>query len=139
MSSRRNKLYYILFKTLGIIVSCAMPILAICEKFPIWRCTYGTSRSLGVGGILILMVALIVLRKTVFKFVEDKLKLKHAPPLVIWIVMLIVSYILIYLGSFLRDLNVVLWMGVIGCAIGSVMTFIAENRFGNKKEGKSNE
>lgn len=133
MSNRRHKLFYWLFKLLSIVVSCALPIWAICEKFPIWTFSYGTVRSVGVGGIFILIVMLVVFRKTVFKFIVDKLKLRHAPPLVIWLVMLIASYVLVYISNFMRDMTIVFWMGLIGCAIGTVLTFIAENCFRREK------
>ena len=133
MSNRRHKLFYWLFKLLSIVVSCALPVWAICEKFPIWTFSYGAVRSVGVGGIFILIVMLVVFRKTVFKFIVDKLKLRHAPPLVIWLVMLIASYVLVYISNFMRDMTIVFWMGLIGCAIGTVLTFIAENCFRREK------
>lgn len=137
MSNRKRKTFYWLFKILSVIVSCAFPIFAIWEKFPIWTYNYGTFRSVGVGGILVLIVALFILRRSVFEFIRDRLKLKHAPSITIPFVMLIVSYILIYISDFIRDLNTVFLMWLIGCAIGTVLTYIAEHRFG-KKEEKSN-
>lgn len=137
MSNRKRKTFYWLFKLLSIVVSCALPVWAICEKFPIWTFSYGTVRSVGVGGILILIILLVVFRKTVFKFIVDKLKLRHAPPLVIWLVMLITSYILVYISNFMRDLTTVFWMGLIGCAVGTVLTFIAESFFGKKEENNN--
>lgn len=134
MTDRKRKTFYWLLKLSGIFVSCALPIWAICEKFPIWTTTHGTAHSVGAGGILTLIVLLVVFRKTVFNFLSDKLKLKHAPPLVIWLILLITSYILVYISNFMRDLTTVFWMGLIGCAIGTVLTFISENRFGKKEE-----
>ena len=139
MSSKKRKALYWLFKALSVIISCALPIWAIYEKFPIWTMTHGATRSVGAGGILCLIVILIVFRKSVFNFFAEKLNLKHAPPIVIWLAMLIVSYILTYINSFINDLNTVFWMGLVGCAIGTVLTFIAENKFGEKKEEKTNE
>lgn len=134
MSNRKRKTFYWLFKLLSVVISCALPVWAIYEKFPIWTFSYGTVRSVSVGGILILIILLIVFRKTVFKFIVEKLRLRHAPPLVIWLVMLITSYILVYISNFMRDLTTVFWMGLIGCAAGTVLTFIAENCFGKKVE-----
>ena len=129
----RRKLFFWLFKALSIIVSCAFPIWAICEKFPIWKEKTGVLYSIGIGAILILIVAAIIFRKTVFKFIEDKLKLQHAPPIAVWIGCIIASYILIYIGSFMSDLNIVFWMGLIGCAIGNVLTLIS-NRFAEEEK-----
>ena len=134
MTEKKRKRSYWLFKILSVIISCALPIWAIWEKFPIWTYSYGTTRSVGVGGILVLIVVLVVFRKAVFNFIRDKLKLRHAPPLAVWLVMLIISYILVYIGNFIQDLNTVFWMGLIGCAIGTALTFIAEHRFGMKEE-----
>jgi hypothetical protein len=80
----------------------------------------------GVGVILILIVLLVIFRRTVFNFIKDKLNLKYAPPIVVWLVLLIVSYIMIYIGNIMRDMTTVLWMGLIGCAIGTVLTYISE-------------
>lgn len=134
MTEKKRKRSYWLFKILSVIVSCALPIWAIWEKFPIWTYTHGTTRSVGVGGILVLVVILVVFRKAVFKFIVDKLKLRHAPPLAVWLGMLVVSYVLVYIGNFIQDLTTVFWMGLIGCAIGTVLTYIAEHRYGEKVE-----
>lgn len=138
MTERKRKALFWLFKCAGILISCALPIWAICEKFPIWAEQHGTERSVGVGIILIAVVLLIIFRKTVFDFIRDRLDLKHAPPLVIWLVMLIISYVLIYLAEVMQDMTTVFWMGFIGCVIGTVFTYIA-NRFDNKKEVVAND
>jgi hypothetical protein len=130
---KRNKLYWI-FKFLGVVISCALPVWAICEKFPLWREDYGTDHTVGVGAILIAIVIAIITRKTIFKFFAERLKLKHAPPIFVWIVLLIISYVMIFIADFIVDLTVVLWMGILGCAIGTVFTYIAENHFGKKDD-----
>ncbi len=131
---KRNKIYWIL-KILGVVISCLFPVWTICEKFPIWKNIHGAGRSVGVGAILILIVVAIIFRKSVFQFLADRFKLKHAPPLFVWVVLLIVSYVLIFIGDFMRDFTTVLWMGMIGCAIGTFLTFIGENFFGKKDSG----
>lgn len=134
MSEKKRKLYYSLFKILSIIISCAFPIWAICEKYPLWKTICGETHSIGVGSILVLIVILIIFRKAVFDFIRDKLKITHAPPLAVWIALVIVSYILVFVGKFAQDMVTVFWMGLVGCAIGTVLTFIAENKFGKEKE-----
>ena len=136
MTERKRKILYWVFKIASVLVSCALPIWAICERFPLWAELHGTNRTVGVGIILIAFVLLVIFRKTVFSFITDKLNLKHAPPLVVWLVMLIVSYILVYLGEVMRDMTIVFWMGFIGCAIGTFLTYLSE-RF--KKEVTSDE
>ncbi len=134
MTEKKRKTLYWVFKISSIIISCLLPILAICEKFSIWQVEYGTNRTVGAGGILILIVLLVIFRKTVFDFLKERLNLKQAPPLVVWLIMLVVSYVLIYLNSFIRDLTTVFWMGLVGCAIGTVLTFIAENGYGKRDD-----
>lgn len=134
MSQKKRKALYWLFNSLATVVSAALPILAICEKYPIWTTSHGAIRSVGAGGILILIVILVICRKRVINFIKDKLKITHAPPLAIWIALLVTSYVLIYISVFLYDLTTVFWMGLIGCAIGTVLTFIAEHCYGDKKE-----
>jgi amino acid transporter len=125
MTEKKRKILYWGLKILSIIVSCALPIFAICEKFPIWSQTEGTSRSVGVGAILAVIVLLIVFRRTVFDFLSEKVNLKHAPPIVVWVVLLIISYVLVYLGNIMKDMTTVLWMGLIGCSIGTFLTYLS--------------
>ena len=131
--TKRKTLYWV-FKILSVIISCALPIWAICEKFPIWSEAHGATRTAGVGIILILIVLLVIFRKTVFEFIKEKLKLHHAPPITVWIVLLVIAYILTFINKFIQDLTAVFWMGLIGCLIGTLLTFIAENKFAKKKE-----
>jgi O-antigen ligase len=137
MTEKKRKILYWVFKILGIVVSCGLPIWAVCEKFPIWEKVHGTGHSVGAGAIIALIVLTVVFRKTVFDFLQEKLKLKHAPPIVVWLVLLVISYIMIYIGNFMQDLTTVLWMGLIGCAVGTFFTYLSE-RNGNGK-AKSDE
>lgn len=133
--TKRINLYWT-FKIASVLISCALPIWAICERFPLWAEQHGANRTVGVGVILIAIVLLIVFRRTVFSFFRERLNLKHAPPLVVWLVLLIISYVLVYLGEVMRDMTVVLWMGFVGCCIGTFFTYLSE-RF--KKEVTSDE
>lgn len=133
----KRKIWYTLLKFTSILVSILFPAWAVFEKFPVWKTQYGSGRSFGVGAIILLVVVVIVFRKAVFDFLIEKFKLKHAPPIAVWFVLLVIAYILIFIGNFLRDLVIVLWMGALGCAIGTVLTFICENYFGKKENDES--
>lgn len=123
--STRKKLYWA-FKILSILVSCALPIWAICEKYPLWTVEHGTTHTVGVGVILVGIVLVVVFRRTVFQFIRDRLDIKHAPPLTIWLVFLVIAYLMIFIGNFMSDLTTVLWMGFIGCIVGTILTYISE-------------
>ena len=131
MTEQKRKRLYWLFKILSIVVSCALPIWAICEKFPIWVNDHGVYHSIGLGTILIGIVLIIIFRKTVFDFITKHFNLENAPPLAIWLVMLVVSYVLVYIGEVMRDMTTVFWMGFIGCSIGTLLTYIS-GRFAAK-------
>lgn len=134
MTDRKLKALYWFFKVSSVLISVALPIWAICAKFPIWTEQSGAGRSVGAGAILILLVLLIVFRKTVFDFIREHFNIKHAPPLAIWIVLIIISYTFVYIASALRDMNTIFWMGFIGCAIGTLLTYIAESCFRKKDD-----
>lgn len=137
MSEKKRNTWYWAFKVMSILVSCLCPIYAILEHFPLWIAKTGTPRAIGSGMIISLIVIAMVFRKAVFEYVKKKAKLENAPPLFVWLILIIITYVLEYINSFLNDLAVVLWMGLIGCAIGNVFTYIAESRFGKKEEEKN--
>lgn len=134
MSEKKRKSLYCLFKVLSVLIACAFPVWAIMEKFPIWETTHGKTHSVGVGAILAVIVLIIIFRTSVFNFLRDKLKITHAPPLLVWLVLIAISYVLVFIGQFMEDVVTVLWMGLVGCSIGTVLTLIAEHKFGKKKE-----
>lgn len=131
MSEKKRKTTYWAFKILSIVIACGLPIFAVCEHFPLWTESHGVVRSVGVGFIISLVVILVIFRKSVFSYIGSKLKLDHAPPVVIWLALLIASYILVYINDFVQDLTTVLWMGLVGCTIGTALTYVAEHFYGN--------
>ena len=126
MTARRRKTFYWLFKILSIIVSCALPIWAVLEKFPLWADNHGRGYTFWVGVILIVFVLLVIFRKTVCDFIREHFNLKHAPPLAIWIGMLLACYIIVFIGDIMLDMTTVFWMGLLGCIIGTFLTYISE-------------
>lgn len=138
MKRPKNNALYWLFKILSVIVSCAFPLWAIYERFPVWVVIHGRPHSIGTGGILMLFVLLIICRKSVFGFLRDKLKLRYAPPILVWFILIILSYTMVYVAKFLHDITIVFWMGFVGCLIGAALTFVAENFLRVKKEEVTN-
>jgi Na+-translocating ferredoxin:NAD+ oxidoreductase RnfE subunit len=130
----KRKIWHYIFKVVSFCTACGMPIYAISEHFPMWAVEHGSSRSLGSGVVIAGIVMLVVFKSTVFSWLKEKLQGKHAPPVTIWIVALIVCYILIYINKFLIDLTSILWMGLIGCVIGNAFNYIADHKFGEVKE-----
>lgn len=129
----KRKAWFWGLKSAGIVCSCLFPLFAIYEKFPIWVEENGAGRSLGSGLIIGAMVILAVFRKTVFAYLSEKFKGKNAPSMTIWVVPLLLSYIIVYINAFILDLITVLWMGLLGSGIGTVLNAIADNKFGDKQ------
>lgn len=132
MSEKKRSLKYWTLKLLSVLVSCALPIYAVCEHFPLWTTAYGASHSIGAGAVISLVIIATVFRRSVFQFLRDRMKLRHAPPLTVWLLMLAAAYLLLYIHPFIRDLTTVLWFGLVGGAVGTAITYLAENRYGKK-------
>ena len=130
----KNKIFYWLLKGGGIGISAALPIWVILEKFPLWIDTHGTGKSIGVGSIVGIIVLLVIFRKTIIGYLKEKVKITHTPPIVMWIVSLAVTYGLMYIVKFLYDFSLVLWMGLLGSVVGTLMTFAGETIFGSTEE-----
>ena len=134
MTEKKRKAWYWSLKISGVITSCLFPLYAIWEHFPIWVVDNGSSHSLGSGAIIAAIVVLVIFKSTVFNYLKEKFEGKHFPPVTIWIILLVVVYVLIYINKFLIDLTTILWMGLIGCCIGTVLTYIADHKFAKKDE-----
>lgn len=138
MTPKKRKAWHIFFKVVGFLIACGAPLYSIYEHFPLWTNEYGSAHSLGSGIIIAGVVLLVIFKSTIFSWIKEKLAGKHAPPIVVWIVALVICYILVYINNFLIDLTTVLWMGLIGCTIGNVFNFIADHKFGEvKDEGRA--
>lgn len=134
MTEKKRNTWYWILKVFSVVISCFFPIYSVCEHFPLWTETHGVARSVGAGTVISIVVVAIIFRESVFKFIKTRFKLETAPPLSVWLILIAISYVLIYIGKFLEDLVVVFWMGFVGCAIGTLITYIAEHKFGKKEE-----
>lgn len=130
-----NKVKSIGLHTAGTVVSIAVPAWAIFEKLPIWTRHDGIKNSIGVGGVLILIITILTLRKTIFNYFKEKLKLKTAPPLFMWISLFIIVLVISAIGTIISDLKTICIAGIIGSGAGSLMIFFANNIEEKMKEG----
>jgi hypothetical protein len=126
----KSNVFYWLLKGSGIGISAALPLWAVFNKFPLWVENYGVGKSLGTGGIIGIIIALIIFRDTVIGYIKEKFKIGHAPKLTWWIVGLIIVYGLLYIVKFLSDLALVMWLGLFGSIVGTLLTFAGEIFFG---------
>lgn len=135
LKTKRNLIYW-LFKGGGMGISAALPLWVVLEKFPLWVDTHGVARSIGAGGIIGIIVVLVIFRKTVMGYLKEKFKLSHTPPMTIWIICLVITYGLMTLVKFLYDLSLVLWMGLIGSIVGTLLTLAGETLFGEEEKNE---
>lgn len=129
----KNNIFYGLCKWGGTGVSALMPLWVVFDKFPLWVENHGVGKSLGTGGILGIIIMLVIFRDTVIGYIKEKFKIGHAPKLAWWIVGLVIIYSLLYIVKFLADLALVMWMGLFGAIIGTMMTFAGEIFFGEEE------
>lgn len=129
--TKSNVLFWLL-KGSGIGVSALLPLWVVFEKFPLWVETHGVGRSIGTGGILGVIIVLVIFRDTVIGYIKEKFKIGHAPKLTWWIVGLVIIYSLLFIVKFLADLAVVMWMGLLGSIIGTILTFAGEILYGEE-------
>ena len=128
----KSNVFYWLLKGSGIGISAALPLWAVFNKFPLWVENYGVGKSLGTGGIIGIIIALIIFRDTVIGYIKEKFKIGHAPKLTWWIAGLIIVYALLYIVKFLYDLALVMWLGLFGSIVGTLLTFAGEIFFGEE-------
>ena len=133
--SKRDKFFYWAWRLLGIFLSGYLPISAVVDHFPIWLEHKGTGRTIWVGAILILIILAVIFRKTVINYVRERLKTHSYPPVMGWVVLLCVTYVLRFINDFIIDMTSVFWMGLIGGLLGSLCMWLADRI---KKKGGTN-
>lgn len=134
----KKRLKILSFKSAGVVVSVALPAWAILEKFPVWKAETGTVRTLGIGGIMVAIVAFVTFKRSILNYIKEKTGMKTAPPLAIWAVLLIASFALTAVANILVDMRVIFIAGLAGSGIGTVLNFIGETA-GESTDSESEE
>lgn len=124
-TKRRIKL--LSFKSAGVLTAVAFPAWAIFEKFPIWKEETGTSKTLGIGAIMVAIVAIITFKTSIINYIKEKTGVKSAPPLAIWTVLIIASFALTAVANILVDMRTIFIAGFAGSGIGTILNFIGES------------
>ena len=130
-TKRRIKL--VSFRAAGASVAIGLPAWAILAKFPVWRTETGTLGMLGMGGIMIAVVALVTFKRTVLDFIKEKTGMKTSPPLAVWGVLLIASFILSAFAELLSDMRGIFIAGLVGSGVGTVLNIIGD-RLSEKRD-----
>ena len=128
---RRPTLNYWICTVLSFAFSAGLPVVAIGQKFPIWNQTVSPAYTIGVGGVLTIIVCLVVFRKTLVPALMAKLGITSIPPVVIWVSALIVAEIVAKINTFMTDIKAVIFAGLAGAAFGWAFSLAAA--YFNKK------
>lgn len=134
---------YWILQIAAFLVAVIPPVWAVCEKLPVWRVRYGTAQTFGFGLVILLVVLLVVFRKTLLVLVRgwldvlcDKIKEKtgivHIPPMLslvlTWATALLVVVALIPVVSglyvILVDLKGIFMAGLVGAGLGWLLSLI---------------
>jgi hypothetical protein len=135
---KHPKIKYCICVVLSFLCSAVPPAVAVFQKFPMWEKTVSPAYTIGVGAVLAAIVLLICFRKTIIPVVKEKLGIKSVPPVVIWVVGLVAVVIFEKINTFMTDIKVVIFAGLIGSAVGWCFS-LASAYFDKKvKEGQMN-
>ncbi len=92
-STTKRKLGAVGLRTLGLASAVGIPAAVVLQKFPIWRAEQTVDkRALGMGGILIIIIALIrfrhkiwpVIKNRFWPYIKKKFHLHSIGPLIFW-------------------------------------------------------
>lgn len=120
---KRTKVKYWICVVLSFLFSAIPPVVAVAQKFPIWEKTVSPAYTVGVGLVMAAIVLLICFRKTIIPVVRDKLGIKSIPPVFIWVAGLALAVFFEKINTFMTDVKVVIFAGMIGSAIGWAFSF----------------
>ena len=134
---------YWILQIAAFLIAVIPPVWAVCEKLPIWKARYGTAQTFGFGLVILLVVLLVVFRKTLLLLVKgwidvlvDRIKEKtgivHIPPMLslvlTWASALLVVIALIPVVSglyvILVDLKGIFMAGLVGAGLGWLLSLI---------------
>jgi hypothetical protein len=132
--SKKDKILYWALRLLGIFISGCLPISAVIEHFPLWIEHKGAGRTIWVGTLLILIIVAVIFRKTVINYIRERFKTRTYPPVMGWVAMLCIAYVLRFINDFIMDMTSIFWMGLIGGLLGSLCLWFAD-RIKKKKGG----
>ena len=124
----RRKLGAAFLRILGVICAVGMPSAAVLETCPFWRDTVNRpvdGKSLGVGGVMFLLIALFGFRRQIWPYIQKRLSITAVGALLFWGMAFVLLLALEKLTALLPDLRTICIAGLIGTAIGQVLDTVA--------------
>lgn len=118
-SITKRKLGVVGLKVAEVGASVGVPAVAILQEFPIFK-EPPTGKQLTAGGIMLLLVALLGLRRQLWPLLRDKLHVNSAGALIGWGLLFAAILWLESVTALLPSLRTVCISGLVGCGVGQV-------------------
>lgn len=134
MRKPNNKTIYWILQIASFLLSAGIPAIVVWQKFPLFVEKAGKANSVGIGLVLIIVIACVTFRKTIFATIKKALGITSVPPIVGWAVALVVLFALSKLVSILADLQVICFAGLTGSALGMACSLISQIVYPDSKK-----
>lgn len=123
----KRKIGIVGLRTVGIASSVGMPAVAVLNAFPIWkeRDFPIDGKTIGVGGVMILLIVLFGFRNQLWPLVKSKLHLNSFGAIIGWGVLFAVLLSIEKIVPLLPDLRTICIAGLTGTGIGQVSDTVA--------------
>lgn len=122
---KKLKVKYWIFTILSFVLSAVPPVVAVLQKFPIWAEKINPTYTIGIGAVLAVIVILICFRKTLIPVIKEKIGIKSIPPVFIWVAGLATVIVFEKINTFMTDIKVVVFAGLVGSALGWICSFVS--------------
>ena len=129
MTKTASKTIAFLLHKVGLAVSVGLPASEVLRKFPIWRPEAEqpiNGRSLGLGGILLIIIALFAFREKIWPSIKKNLRLNSLGSILFWgAVFALLIVVERFLIPVLPDLQSISLAGLIGALAGQACYTVA--------------
>lgn len=117
----KRKLGVIGLKTAAVASSVGMPAAAVLKVFPVWsEQTAHTGVALGMGGFMVLLIALFGFRRQLWPLVKTKLHLNATGAIIGWGLLFAALLAAERLVPLLPDLRTICLAGLTGTGLGQI-------------------
>lgn len=134
MRKPTKKTVYWLLQVASFLLSAGIPAVVVWRKFPLFVEKTGTTNSVGLGLVLIIIIAVFTFRNTIFATIKKALGITSVPRPGWWAVALLVLFALSKLVSLLADLQVICFAGLTGSALGMACSLISQIVYPDSKK-----
>lgn len=140
MTSRTKcKIGSVGLRAVGVTSAVGMPVAAVLKAFPLWKDGVPIDgKTLGVGGIMTLLIVLFSFRRQIWPVVKEKLHLNATGAIIGWGVLFMALLAVEKLAPMLPDLRTICIAGLTGTGVGQIADSAA-GFFAKKGEVVSND